>query len=89
MDAGLPVVTTRIRGMADHLREGVHALTIAPRDVAALVHALQRILTDAELRARMGRANREKVRDFAPEIVGREYLAVLREIAGGRPRAAG
>lgn len=88
MEAGLPVVTTRIRGMADHLREGVNALMIPPRDVGALADALKRILGDAELRARMGRANRDKVREFAPAIVGREYLAILREIADTSPRSA-
>src|SRR5579862_1844639 len=33
MGAGLPIITTRSRGMADHLREGVNALFVPARDV--------------------------------------------------------
>jgi glycosyltransferase involved in cell wall biosynthesis len=84
MAAGLPVVTTRIRGMADHLRERVNALFVPPRDPAALAAALIRLLGDPVLRARMGQANREKVREFTPEIVGRHFLDVLRQVVEGR-----
>lgn len=82
LHAGLPVVTTHIRGMADHLTDGVNALFVPARDPAALAHALIRLLGDATLRARMARANREKVREFAPDLVGREYLQVLRNVMG-------
>jgi glycosyltransferase involved in cell wall biosynthesis len=87
MAAGLPIVTTRLRGMVDHLREGEHALFVPPRDPAALAAALIRLLSNAELRTRMGQANRVKVRDFAPATVGREFLGVLEEIAD-TPRSA-
>jgi len=32
MDAGLPIVTTHLRGAADHLQEGIHACFVPPRD---------------------------------------------------------
>ena len=44
MAAGLPVVTTRLRGAADHLVEGVHALFVPPRDPGALAARLGRLL---------------------------------------------
>jgi glycosyltransferase involved in cell wall biosynthesis len=84
MEAGLPIVTTRIRGMADHLREGINALFVPSRDATALAGAVTRLLRDPELRTRMGRANRDKAREFAPDIVGRAYLAVLREVVDAR-----
>lgn len=84
MDAGLPVVTTRIRGMADHVQQGVHGFLTPPRDAAALADALQRVLGDAALRERMGQANREKVHEFDPQIVARHYLGVLLSVMEGR-----
>jgi glycosyltransferase involved in cell wall biosynthesis len=83
MAAGLPVVTTRMRGMADHLREGVNALFVPPRAPAALAAALTRLLSDPALRSRMGEANRQKAREFAPEIVARHYLDALGAIVAG------
>jgi glycosyltransferase involved in cell wall biosynthesis len=84
MEAGLPIVTTPIRGMADHLCEGVNALFVPPGDATALADAVTRLLRDPELRARMGRINRDKAREFAPNIVGGAYLAVLRDVVGIR-----
>lgn len=85
MSAGLPIVTTRIRGAADHLREGVNALFVPLRDPEALARALARLLSDPSLREKMAQANQEKVKDFAPEIVTRHYLDVLEEVVGASP----
>lgn len=80
MDAGLPIVTTKIRGMADHLTEGVNAVFVPPRAPAALADALENLLADAALRARMSAANRAKVKDFEPEAAARLYLQALAAI---------
>jgi glycosyltransferase involved in cell wall biosynthesis len=80
MDAGLPIVTTPIRGAADHLVEGENALFAQPRDVEGLASAMVTLLRDADLRARMASANRQRIRMFEPEIVGAEYLQVLQSL---------
>jgi glycosyltransferase involved in cell wall biosynthesis len=85
MDAGLPIVTTRIRGAADHLRADVNALFVEPRDVAALAAAVGTLLRDEDLRARMAAANREAVGMFEPSVVAAEYLDALRSIARSTP----
>lgn len=82
MAAGLPIVTTRWRGPADHLVEGENALFVPPRDSVALASSLTRLLKDKQLRSRMGQANREKVRMFDPDPVAEEYLAALERIVG-------
>ncbi|MBI5383776.1 MAG: glycosyltransferase family 4 protein [Verrucomicrobia bacterium] len=86
MDAGLPVVTTRLRGAADHLQEGVHACFVPPRAPEALAEALRRVLNDRALRARMSEANRAKVREFAPDMVARHQKELLEEILAGKAR---
>jgi glycosyltransferase involved in cell wall biosynthesis len=80
MDAGLPIVTTRIRGAADHLVEGENALFVAPGDVKGLADAMTTLLRDKDLRARMSLANRERVRIFEPEIVAAEFLETLQSL---------
>jgi glycosyltransferase involved in cell wall biosynthesis len=54
MQAGLPVVGTRIGGLAELLDDGGNGLVVEPRDPAALAAALAELLEDAELRARLG-----------------------------------
>ena len=80
MSAGLPVVTSAVRGNADHLREGENALFVPPRDPPALAAALERALTDTDLRRRMSRANLAKVAEFAPDRVAGAYVQAFREI---------
>jgi glycosyltransferase involved in cell wall biosynthesis len=80
MSAGLPIVTTKTRGIADHLEEGVNALFVPARDALALARALERLLSDDQLRKRMSNANRAKVQEFAPERVAPAYLNALRRI---------
>lgn len=84
MDAGLPIVTTRLRGAADYLREGENALFVAPRDPSGLAEALLRLLAQPLLRTHLGEANRARLRDLAPEVVVREYLEILQAVAAPR-----
>jgi glycosyltransferase involved in cell wall biosynthesis len=80
MSAALPIVTTSTRGIADHLRDGEHAVFVPQRDPAALAEALTRLLADPVLSRAIAQASREEVLKFAPEIVGRQYLQVLTEV---------
>jgi glycosyltransferase involved in cell wall biosynthesis len=84
MQAGLPIVTTRSRGAADHLSEGIHALFPAPGDAEALRAALARLLDDPKRMAAMGWNNRDRLKAFAKEAVAREYLEALARIARER-----
>jgi glycosyltransferase involved in cell wall biosynthesis len=81
MGYGLPIVTTAIRGCADHLVEGENALFVPARDPETLAATLERLLRDDDLRQRMARGNQAKVAEFAPDKVVPEYARILSEVA--------
>ena len=81
MSRGLPVVTTPIRGAADHLVEGENVLFVPPHAPREVAEAILRLAGDEPLRRRLGENNLVKVKDFAPERVVRDYLAVFEEVA--------
>jgi glycosyltransferase involved in cell wall biosynthesis len=58
MLAGLPCVTTDVGSIGELATDGVTALVVPPKDVPALRLALQRLMQDAALRARLGDAAR-------------------------------
>jgi glycosyltransferase involved in cell wall biosynthesis len=60
MDAGKPIVATRVGGVPDLIEDGVHGLLAPPGDAAALAQALERLLADRELAGRLGAAARER-----------------------------
>ena len=62
MAHGRPVVASAVGGLRDLVVDGETGLLVPPGDVAALRHALERLLADAPLRRRLGTAARERVR---------------------------
>jgi glycosyltransferase involved in cell wall biosynthesis len=57
---GRPVVASAVGGLLDAVEDQVTGLRVPPGDVAALRAALERLLGDADLRARLGAAARAK-----------------------------
>jgi glycosyltransferase involved in cell wall biosynthesis len=64
---GVPVVATNIRGCRQVVDDGVTGLLVPPADVGALAGAIIRVATNAELRARMGRAARTRAEQLFDE----------------------
>lgn len=81
MSAGLPVITTRIRGAADYLVEGENALFVPARDPLSIATALVRLRRDPGLRQCMSDANLRDVQRFSVESVARGYRAALLAMA--------
>jgi glycosyltransferase involved in cell wall biosynthesis len=72
MARGRPVVAFDNGGISDWLQDGVTGLLAPPADVDALATAIQRLLDDPELAARMGRAGAERA---AGQFSHQAYLA--------------
>lgn len=56
--SGRALVTTDMPGCRDIVQDGVNGFVVPPHDVEALEAALERLITDAALRARLGAAGR-------------------------------
>ena len=77
---GLPIVTSPIRGVRDHLRDGVHALFAPPKNSMALADKINILLGDSDLRERMNIANKCKIGDFDSKLVGAQYIEIFGRI---------
>jgi glycosyltransferase involved in cell wall biosynthesis len=67
--AGAPVVSTRVGGTAEALRDGETALLVEPDSPPALATAIERLLDDRALAERLARAGAEDVAHrFAPAL---------------------
>jgi glycosyltransferase involved in cell wall biosynthesis len=63
MAAGLPVVCTRVGGIPELVREGVHGLLVARGDTSGITKALEIIAGDATMRALMGKRGAAQARE--------------------------
>jgi len=86
MAAGLPVVATRVSAIPEVVVEGETGLLVEPGDAPALSRAINALADDPELRARLGRAGRARVRErFALDRMIEETLDVYAEVLSRRP----
>ena len=82
MACGKPVVATTAGGMPEVVADGSTGLLVPPRDHEAMAAALVRLLTDDDLRRRMGAAGEARVREyFSAERMVQDTLAVYRRVA--------
>lgn len=57
----VPVLCTRVAGIPDLVRDGENGLLVDPGSTSSLAAGLKRLLRDADLRQRLGRAGRKTV----------------------------
>ena len=83
MATGRPVITTRMGGIPDIVRQGETGFLIEPDDAVALAEAMRTLLGDSDLRRSMGVAGRAIVeRDFnASACVPRILTAMKQAVA--------
>jgi len=87
MAAGRAVVVTTAGGLPELVDHGRCGLLVPPLQVEALAGALRRLLTDAGLRATLGRRAAEQARNrHDPQDIRRQWLQTLQ--AAARPRRA-
>jgi glycosyltransferase involved in cell wall biosynthesis len=85
MSAGVPVVAARAGGVPDSIAHEDTGLLVAPGDAAALATAIQRLLADAALRARLVEHGRHKIEtDFSIARMAGGNLRVYQEVLGSR-----
>jgi glycosyltransferase involved in cell wall biosynthesis len=77
---GRPVVATAVGGLVDAVDDGATGLLVPAGDGAALREALERLLGDAELRARLGAAARVKAqRELSFDAAANALLRVYED----------
>jgi len=81
---GVPVVSSRVGGLSELVDDGVTGILVESGDAGALARSLQRIVSDALLRDRMGAAGRERAtRFYTSEAMADRYVDCYRSIVRG------
>lgn len=88
MAAGRPVVASAVGGLAEVVVDGTTGIHVPAGDVPALRNALECILADASLRARLGAAGRDRARGYSMDVVVAAWEEVFRDVIEGRTRGA-
>ena len=78
---GRPIITSNSVGCKETLVDGFNGFLIQPKDVDALTEKLDLLLSDKELRVKMGMNARKYAEDyFSIEVVKERHLAIYSEL---------
>lgn len=84
--AGTPTLATAVAGTVDVVRHEREGLLVAPNDPEALAAGLERLLGDAELRARLSAQGRARVAEaYDVDLAARRYAEAIEAVAAERP----
>ncbi|WJV48669.1 glycosyltransferase family 4 protein [Streptomyces flavofungini] len=87
MHCGVPVVSTDCpHGPAEIIDETNGMLVPLEAGVDGYAAALDRLMADAQLRARLGATARERARAYTPSVIARRYEALFEELSAPRNR---
>ncbi len=75
----IATVSTKVSGIPELIEDGESGLLVPEKDAVALADALQRLLEDEALRARLGRNGRQKIRHEFDVDANAAQLALLFE----------
>ena len=78
MACGVPVVTTPNCGSV--VRDGVDGFIVPIRDAEALAEKIELLVTDRELRTRLGHNARERAREFTWDRYGQRLFAAFERL---------
>lgn len=82
MACGTPVITTSVSSMQENV--GDAAILVPPQDEDALVEAMQRLLTDAQLREGLSHKGRQQAAQFTWTRTAQETLRLYRQVGASR-----
>jgi glycosyltransferase involved in cell wall biosynthesis len=85
MSAGLPVIATRLEGLAEVVVEGVHGLFVPVDDADVLADVILQLLRDPYRCVRMGAAAKQRVNEmYSIDHTGEQYLALMLKLSGSK-----
>ena len=90
MEAGLPIVATRVGGVPDLIEDGVHGLLVEPGSPVELAQAIEDLLSDRARASALGaRARERRRREFDLDVMVRNVEALYEELLAARATLCG
>jgi glycosyltransferase involved in cell wall biosynthesis len=82
MAYGLPVIGSRIGGIPDLIEDGTSGVLVPPNDLTRLVESMHFVLSDRELREKLGAGARERSLQFDTDVVVPQVLEEYESVLG-------
>lgn len=83
MDAGLPVIATKVGGTPEVVADGETGFLVEPGNIPALANSIRSLIKDPYRRAMVGHAGKKRVHErFTVDRMAREYAELYFNLSG-------
>lgn len=81
MSTGLPIISTRVGGIPDIIRDGVNGFLLEPGDIPGIADRIIKLLNEENLKQKIGKNNFIQAREcFDVNVVGKQLSQIYREL---------
>lgn len=77
MASGLPLVTSNVQGIPDYVENGITGFMCAPMDIPQYAKHLDILISDPELRSKIGQTNLQRVKKYAVSQIQPAIAAIM------------
>lgn len=82
MSAGLPIISSNVQGLKDFIQNGRNGFVCAPSDINSYRNAIEQLLKDSDLRAKMSKNNIVDSKKYDIQNSREQVLGILNSILG-------
>lgn len=82
MASGIPIVSSNLGGIPDVVKHGENGLLAEPYDVEMVAENLLLLLQDEDIRSKMGKDGKQKVKNYSWDKITTETEQLYRKILG-------
>lgn len=80
MKSGLPVIASSVGGITDTIKNEVNGLLVEQKNPKAIANAIERIISDEELRKKIIENSKKTVVEFSPGTIGDMHFKIFQKI---------
>jgi len=80
MKSGIPVIASAVGGITDTIKNEVNGLLVEQKNPTAIANAIERIISDEELKKNMIENSKKTVIEFSPRTIGNRYYEIFQKI---------
>jgi len=80
MKSGLPVVASSVGGIVDIIEDGVNGLLVEQKNPKSIANAIEKIISDEELREKIIENSKKTVTQFYPETIANQHFKIFNDI---------
>jgi len=80
MKSGLPVIASSVGGIVDVVKHEVNGLLVKQKDLFSIANAIERVVSDTNLKKQLVENSKISVKEFEPSIIVQKYLEVYKNM---------